>query len=179
MHDLDCHRKERNLVSVERSALDDRSLQGYVLACSSQLVVLQYVYDFNLDGLMVLRTGDITEVKCTDTDIFQKKLLSKEGLEDRVPFDATFAVQDWQSLLLQLAREHGLLILECEGGAEKSFFIGRLVLATATEAQVHHFTGTGRWEEEPTSIPVESITCCQVANNYLNFYARHFARNAP
>jgi hypothetical protein len=179
MHELDHHRKERNLVSVERGALDERSIQGYVLACSSQLVVLQYVYDFNLDGLMVLRAGDITEVRCSETDIFQKGLLSKEGLEDKVPFDAAFSIQDWQSLLLQLAREHRLMILECEAGAEKTFLIGRLVLATATEAQVHHFTGTGRWEEEPTSLPIESLTCCQVANNYLNFYARHFARNAP
>jgi hypothetical protein len=52
------------------------------------------VYGFNLDGLMVLRVPDITEVRCTATDKFQKKLLMQEGLVQRVPSESTFDLSD-------------------------------------------------------------------------------------
>ena len=44
--------------------------KGFVLASSAELVVLQYVYDFNLDGLMVLRVADITDIRWSATGRF-------------------------------------------------------------------------------------------------------------
>ena len=60
------------LVSIGRANIDTRSIQGFVLACSDELVLIQYVYDFNLDGLMVLRVSDISSIKCSATNGFQK-----------------------------------------------------------------------------------------------------------
>lgn len=176
MYKLERHRRERNLVAIARDAIDNRRIDGYVLAFSRQLVVLQYVYDFTLDGLMVLRTRDITNVRCSDAEVFHKSLLTAEGVEDRVPFDAKFEVRNWMSLLPQLAQEYGLMILECEARSKPTFLIGRLMLATKTEAQILDFSVIGRWDDEPTTVPFADLTCCQVANNYLNAYTRHFAR---
>jgi hypothetical protein len=58
----------RDLVSIERSNIDQNSIQAFVLASSDELIVLQYVYDFTLNGLMVLRTKDVTKVRCSATD---------------------------------------------------------------------------------------------------------------
>ena len=61
MHQLAKHQKQRNLVSIRRGEIDGCSIQGFVLGLSENLVLLQYVYDFHLDGLMLLRTADIPD----------------------------------------------------------------------------------------------------------------------
>jgi len=179
MHQLAQHQKKHNLVSVHRDDIDDNAIQGFVLASSEELVVLQYVYDFNLDGLMVLRVADITEVRCSATDKFQKTLLEREGLLKKVPFGATFDLQTWGSVLSQFAKEYPLMILECEAGEEKDFLIGRVLKTTATGVQIQHFSGAANWAESPEKLNFKNITCCQVGTNYVNFYQRHFTRNAP
>jgi hypothetical protein len=179
MHLFAQHQKKRNLVSVRRSEIDDNAIQGFVLASSEHLVVLQYVYDFNLDGLMVLRVADITEVRCTATDKFQKGLLVQEGLEQKVPFASTFDLRDWRSVISQLSKTHELMILECEAGEENDFVIGRVLKTTTTAVQMQHFSGAANWAESPTRLKFKDITSCQVGTNYVNVYQRYFERRAP
>ena len=178
MHQFVQHQKKRNLVSVRRSGVDDNSIQGFILASSEQLVVLQYVYDFSLDGLMVLRVADITEVRCSATDRFQKGLLAHEGLEERVPFEEAFDLRNWRSVISQFSKEYGLMILECETVEENDFVIGRVLKTTATEVQFQHFSGAANWTESPVKLKFKDITSCQVGTNYVNVYQRHFARHA-
>jgi hypothetical protein len=179
MHQFAKHQKNHNLVSIHRDEIDDNAIQGFVLASSEELVVLQYVYDFNLDGLMVLRVADITEVRYTATGKFQQTLLKHEGLLERVPFGATFDLQSWRSVLSQFSREYALLILECEEGEEKDFLIGRVLKTTATGVQIRYFSGAANWADSPERFNFKNITCCQVGTNYIGVYERHFARNAP
>ena len=45
MKELEQFRKERRLVSIRRDAVDDNAIQCFILATSTELVLLQYVYD--------------------------------------------------------------------------------------------------------------------------------------
>ena len=179
MHQIMQHQQKRDLVSVHRGEIDDYAIQGFILASSKQLVVLQYVYDFNLDGLMVIRTADITEVRCSATNMFQKELLEREGLIQRVPFGATFNLHDWRSVISELSKENSLMILECEKMEENIFVIGRVLETTTAEVEIQHFSGTARWERNPAILSFNDLTCCQVGTNYVNVYQRHFERHAP
>ena len=170
---------QRELVSITRTEIDAQTIQGFVLASSDQLVVLQYVCDFRLDGLMVLSTSDITEIRSSATNKFQTTLLEQDGLLEQVPFDMTFDLQDWRAIIKQLARAHPLLILECEHGDDPDFIIGRLVKTTSAAAHVRYFTGVGRWLEKPDRVNFCDITCCQVDSNYLNVYQRHLSATPP
>jgi hypothetical protein len=179
MHDFDQHQHERSLVSIRREAVDDHSIQGFVLASGNGLVVLQYVYDFHLDGLLVLGVDDITEVRCTATDRFQRDLLAQEGLMQQVPFGAAFDLRGWRSIIEQLAGEHALMIVECERGDDGAgFFIGRLAQAEEDAIFMEHFSGVGRWAPDVAELAYADITACQVATNYAKVYERYFARNA-
>jgi hypothetical protein len=179
MHPFIQHQKARALVSVHRSRIDENAIHGFVLASSEELVVLQYVYDFNLDGLMVLRVSDITEVRCSATDKFQKGLLEKEGLIHRVPFGSGFDLRNWRSAIAQLSSRYALMILECEAKDEKDFFIGRVVSTTDTAVRFQHFSGPAKWTRKPAVLKLEDITSCQVDTNYINVYRRHFERQTP
>jgi hypothetical protein len=178
MHQIAKHQKSRNLVSIDRSEIDENSIQGFVLASSDDLVLLQYVYDFNLDGLMVLRVADITEVRHSTTNKFQKGLLEQEGLMQYVPFGAAFDLSNWKSVIAQLSKAYPLMILECEALEEKGFSIGRVLKATQAGVQFQYFSGAANWAEKPELLKFKDVTCCQVGTNYVNVYQRYFERQA-
>lgn len=158
--------------------LDPNLIQGFVLAHSEKLVALQSVYDFNLDGVRIIRAADITEIKCSLTDKFQKRLLEAEGLIDRVPFGTAFDLRSWQSAISQLSRAYSLMILECEAGDEKDFAIGRALKTTTASVQFQYFSGVGDWSAETVKLTYKKISSCQVDTNYANVYQRFFEREA-
>lgn len=150
-----------------------------MVGVSEVLTLVQYVYDFNLDGLMVLRTGDLTEVTRTATDEFQEGLLQTEGLLARVPFNYSLDLSSWPAAIAGLCKDFPLLILERELLDEPDLAIGRILGVGDDEVQLRYFTGAGRWLDEPESLRYSDITCCQVGTNYINVYQRHFERNEP
>lgn len=164
------------LISICRNEIDPNSIQGFILASSEQLIVLQYVYDFNLDGLMVLSRPEITEIRSTATDKFQRKLLANEGLVKVVPFETVFDLQNWRTIIKQFAKAYPLIILECERGDEPDFIIGRIEKTTPVAVYIRYFTGTGKWLDELVRVKYSDITSCQVGTNYLKFYERYFER---
>ena len=172
------HRRQRDLVTVRRDDIDDNGIQGYVLAVSDQLVALQYVYDFRLDGLMILRTDDLTAIDCSETSRFQNDLLVREGLVQAVPFDKPFDLASWPAVIGQLSREFPLLIVECEALHEPEFAIGRVHGVSDEVVDLEYFNGAGQWENELVAIEFADISSCQVDTNYLNIYRRHFERIA-
>lgn len=176
MHDLNRFQQERALVSVRRAPIDDHNIQGFVLAHSEQLVLMQYVYDFNLDGLMILRISDISEVSRSKTDEFQQGLLEIEDLLRLVPFNYDIDLSSWPAAISGLCKHHPLLIVERELLAEPDMAIGRILDIGEQVVQLKYFTGAANWLEEPDMLPYVDITCCQAGTNYINLYRRHFER---
>ena len=159
--------------------MDGNKIQGFVLGTSNNLVLLQYVYDFNLDGLMVLRTTDISELTRSSTDEFQERLLVEEGLISRVPFDYHVDVSSWRSAIAGLSEKYKFMILESELLKKPDFAIGRVLEIGSKAVRLKYFTGAANWLEEPTTLRYDDITSCQVNTNYLNVYERYFERIAP
>jgi hypothetical protein len=175
-HLLD-HQRQQSLVSFRRAAIDEFTMQGFVIGVSDQLLLLQYIYDFHLDGLMILRTGDISEVVRTKTDEFQEQLLEAEGLRSRVPFDYRIDLSSWPAAITGLCKDYPLLILERELLEEPDLAIGRILAVDDEEVSLRYFTGAANWLDEPDRLRTADITCCQAGTNYINVYQRHFARS--
>ena len=149
MNDLRHYQQQRALVSRRRDGVDENSIQGFVLGVSDELVMLQYVYDFKLDGLMVLRTVDISELDRSKTDEFQEGLLQVEGLLQAVPFDYSIDLSTWPTAIAGLAEDYPLLIVERELLDEPDLAIGRVLEIGAEEVHLKYFTGAANWLEEP------------------------------
>ena len=69
----------RNLISIRRGNIDGHKIQGFLLDYSEELILINYVYDFILDGLMVLRRSDISEIKTDKTALLQTQILKEIG----------------------------------------------------------------------------------------------------
>jgi hypothetical protein len=172
---LRAHIKRRDLISLRRTKIDDQSIQGFVLDCSEWLILLQYVYDFHLDGFMVLRRPDITELKTKATDRFQRQLLLSEGVLDQVEFSFRAPIQSFDSFLASRASDE-IVIVEDEVSKPDRFLIGTVSHLDGGIATIRHFTGVARLVEPPENIPINQITSCQTRTNYSRFYERHFER---
>lgn len=145
------------------------------MACSDTLILLQYVYDFHLDGFMLLRRRDITELKTGKTDRFQRQLLLNEGVLDQVDFDFRVPIKSYGSFLTTLSPDE-IVIVEDEISEPKVFLIGTVSHVDGGAVTIRHFTGAGRLVEPPERISSDQITSCQIRTNYIHFYQRHFER---
>ena len=173
MDDLQQHVRERALVSISREGVDSHSIQCFVLAASAELVLLQYIYDFQIDGLMVLRRADLSEMRRSDTDVFQQRLMAEYGLLKSVAFDLQIDITNWRSVIQQLAGQYPLMILESELAEEPDFLIGRVVDVSGTGVNMHAFSGTARWFDGIDFMAFDEITSCQVDTPYINAYLSH------
>lgn len=172
---LQVHIKNRDLVSLRRTAVDGRLIQGFVLDYSESLLLLQYVSDFHLDGFMLLRREDITELKVGDTDHFQRQLLCAEGVLDQVDFSFRAPIQSFAAFLGSRGRDE-IVAVEDELSEPDRFLIGAISRVAEGSATIRHFTGIARLVEPPETILIDQITSCQTDTNYIRFYQRHFER---
>jgi hypothetical protein len=172
------HKQKRNLVAIERKDIGEIRIQGFILGISQKLVLIQYVYDFRLDGLMILRVPDISDLRFSKTEKFQLKLLKDEKIYDRINFNSNFDLTDWKTAILGLRKDYEYFILENELGDDPTFLIGKIAKMTPRNIHLNYFSGAGNWDREPSIIKYNDITACQVDSNYINVYKRFFERHS-
>lgn len=168
----------KNLVSIERDDKDEQSIHGFILAYSDELILLQYVYDFTLDGLLVLRVGDITSIESDEIDVFQTQLLKDEGIYANVDFSQQYDVKDWPAVFSSLGKAYGFISLDDEDLQSPNFLLGELREIGEQSVSVLGFNGMAGWDEEASQMYYEDISYFQVGNNYAKVYKRYFERNA-
>lgn len=172
------YKDKKSLVSIEREDIDTNGIQGFILDFSNSLLLLQYVYDFNLDGLLILRVEDITNINCTKTDIFQLELLKQEKLFKKINFHRNYDLSNFKTTISALNKEFSYFILEDEKPDDPVFLIGTINKLTSRSVHLNYFTGAGNWDKKPSIINYKDITACQVDTNYINVYKRYFQKTS-
>lgn len=168
---------DRTLISIRRKRIDDSFIQAFPLAVSQRLVLLQYVYDFHIDGFLLLRLRDISDWKIGYTNIFQRGLLQEEGVFDQVQFDFRAPIESFPDFLHSLSPTE-LVIVEAERTEPTEMNIGTVASANSRTVAINYITGIARREDTPRKMAIRDITSCQIRTNYINFYQRHLDRQA-
>lgn len=169
-------KESQRLVSIYRDKIDGNQIQGFILGYSEKLILIQYVYDFNLDGLMILRRKDISEISSSKTDLFQTELLKTEDLYSKVNFDISYPLESWAEFLAAANKTHTYFVLEAELKKHPEFVIGKISRLGKNKVEIKSFTGIARWEDDPKKLKYKDISSCQIKNNYANVYERYFER---
>lgn len=172
---LDQFISEQTLVCIRRKEIDSRSLQAIPIRYSDNLLLVQYIYNFYVDGQLVLRRKDITSMESRATDRFQQSLLVNQGLINQIDFQFEADLTSFAELV-RFQSVDTIVILERERLENSDFWIGRVVEASHRKIRLHEFSGAGKWADEVTEISEKEVTCCQLNTNYIRFYAEHFKR---
>jgi hypothetical protein len=170
------HKAKKNLISIERKDIDQNNIQAFILSASSNLVLIQYLYDFKIDGIMVLRMSDISDINCSNTDKFQLQLLKDEKIYDQINLQYNCDLKNWKTAISDLRRDYDYFILEDENKDDPIFLIGKIEKMTSRSVHLNYFSGAGNWYKKLSVIKYNDLTACQVDTNYINVYKRYFER---
>lgn len=168
------YKDTRSLVSLTREKIDSNTVQGFIVDYNDQWLVLQYIYDFHLDGFLLLRREDLTSLNCRATDAFQHHLLEVDGILRNVDFDFNIPSGGIVPLLNELPSDR-IVIIEDETEYEQ-FLIGYFLGVDDDFVSLRTFSGAGRWDDEPSNIATEDITSVSFATNYTLAYERYFEK---
>jgi len=177
MSNLNKLQKNRTLVTINRKKIDELGIQCFILAYSKKLILIQYVYDFNLDGIMVLQRSDVTSIESDESGLFQTQLLKDEGLYAKVDFSKTYDLKNWKTVLSTIGSTYQFITLEDENPDNYVFILGKMTKLGRKKVSVHEFSCTGTWKEEVSKISYKHITSFRAGNNYPNVYENYFKKN--
>jgi hypothetical protein len=177
MKDLHTLQEKRALVIINRKDINDIGIQGIILGYSKKLILIQYVYDFNLDGIMVLQRSGITSIESDESGLFQTQLLKDEGLYDKVDFTKKYNLKNWKSFLSHIDTSFHFITLEDEDPYKYAFMIGKVTKLGRKKVSVHQFSCTGTWKKEVSKMSYKNITSLRVGNHYPKVYENYFKQN--
>ncbi|MBO6620289.1 MAG: hypothetical protein JJ892_13235 [Balneola sp.] len=172
-------KKSRSILSIRRDNIDSHRIQGFLLDYSDEIILLQYISDFRMDGLMILKRSDITEIESDKTDSFQTQILKDDGIFDKIQFNTVYKVDNLHCFFLSLKKinEKELVILENETSDPPIFCLGRVEMIGRKSISIKSFSGRAKWKEESEIFDFNDINSVQIQSSYIKGYQRYFDRN--
>lgn len=177
MSELNKLQKNKALITIYRENMNDNGIQGFILGYSKKLILIQYVYDFNLDGIMILQRSDVTNIESDESGMFQTQLLKNEGLYDKVDFSKTYDLKNWKTVLSTIGSTYQFITLEDENPECYIFILGKITKLGRKKVSVHEFACTGTWKNEVSKMSYKNITSFRAGNNYPKVYENYFKQS--
>lgn len=165
--------QQKQIVRFAREDIDSDYIYGIPLLLQNELVLVQFICDFTIDGFKVLCLRDITEVYRSEEEIVYKKIMEQEGIfkEAVVPQIENFI--NWKGLFEYLKKKYRSVIIECEELGEEDFYIGKVVEATETEVKILYYNTMYRWNKVPDKIQYDSITLVSFGDRYSTISSKY------
>lgn len=160
-------------VKIKRSKIDSEDLNVIPLAVGQNLVLLQELYDFDLDGYTIIRIKDITSIVMTKSQQFSQHILKEEGILDQIRKSSINSLDNWINVLNELSIQNKNIIVECEDMESSKFFIGKIIAIDKKYFYLLYFNGAGEWDKEPTEILLKDITSLSFDSKYINVISKY------
>lgn len=169
------HIEEELLLSIKRDRIDNERIFGFPVYVNDEICVMTNVFDFRDEGIVIFRTGDITDAYSKKSDWFYEHICICEGLRDRKLAGMSFrGAKNMKEALLTVDCSHQFVILQCEHQMDEySFSIGKLIEIKEAHVLFAHFDGEGVWEEKYREIPISEITQIGLDSTYARMYYKY------
>lgn len=159
----------RKLYNIERKKVEDEKILGYVLMLSEKLILLNYAYDFELDGYKIIRIKDVTDIK---NMAFLEAVYEKENLLPSMPTQIS-DVSNMRSVLQQLKERGTITILECELSEYNTFLIGKIESIEKNTVRIKDFDGECVLDQESTEVAIKDITMISFGDRYSTVMGKY------
>ena len=170
---LDACVKERRQVCIERDDIDDEPITAIPLKVSNQLVLIQYLYDFAVDGYKVLCMEDITAIQRGKVEEFHDRIFQEEGMLDAVSVPGA-SIDSWMCFFANMFEEKRMLDISLERlRSEAAFFVGKVKMVEGDSLELLEIDALGNYGSEPTKIYYKDITMVSFGNRYSEFLNKY------
>ena len=155
--------------TFERRKIDPNCLYGTIVAEAKPLLLIHQEYDLLFDGFVVIRKRDITKAFSSLSNIYQEKLIRKEG-NWTTPSKAirSLVLDDWKSLLTSLKGMPMVIENERQG----DIWVGLLTGCDNKSAIIRNFSPCGEWQDVE-HVPYRLITSIKFGDRYTTTHFRY------
>lgn len=160
-------------VKIERFYIECNAIHCFPILLGKKLLFVRCENDFELDGYMILRLKDITNIRSDESERFLKLILREEGIIPHENNQVVTKIDDWEDLFKELKELGKYYIVECERLDDGDFYLGEIIKVNKQSIVFQHFDGVGEWEEKPTKIAYKDITSVSVDKRYINIISKY------
>lgn len=162
-------------VRIERSFPSNPILNGFVIDASEDLCVMHCFHDFMPDGFSLFHIADVTSVRSGEYERHWERMLAGEGLLSALAKPPSLELETMESAINSIAAQYGGITVECEdaGNESEDFYIGSVVSSNSSEIVLRHFDGLGVWDDELSTISLNSISLVQFDTPYTNIFWKY------
>lgn len=162
-------------VKIIRSRISEDALYSIPLGLGKDLVLLQGLDEFVLDGYFIIRLKDITSVEISKSQVFTLHILKEEGILNQIKKPALSSLDHWRDVLEELSAIGNNIIVKCESLEYSEFYIGAIIAIDKKSLYLLYFDGAGKWDEEPTEISLRDITSIQIDSRYSTIMSKYLS----
>lgn len=159
---------EGRKVQIEHQTSADY-FNGFVLGLSDKLVYLRLLGDFQFDGFVVLRLGDLRDVRSGDNERFFERVLRAEGRLEGLKEPPELDLDGVRSVLASL--------LECEPYVtledEDRFLVGRLERIEGDQVLLTYIRVNGTVDAPACEVSIPAIEVITFGGDYLAMFRKH------
>lgn len=156
---------------IQRENIDENPLYGFPLKITKELLLIEYIYDFQSDGFMFIKTDDITEVHYGESERFVETILYNENLRNPFKFDELKSISNMKDIFEYISSISCNVIVEDEN--QSKFLIGKIINCYDTSVEILCFDGTGKWDDVGVIIAYNEITSLTLDNRYINIMSKY------
>lgn len=163
----------RQEVVIKRDKIDSAALYGIPLILDHNMVLIQYVYDYEFDGYMILRIKDITSVRSGELERFSEYILKQEGLYDQIKMPMLTTLHNWKTILEEIKIQYNNILVESEDIEDGEIYIGKIQGLNNYSLEILCFDAMGRWNKEAVTIPYKKITAVRLEDRYTTVISKY------
>lgn len=164
----------RNQIEIKRKHIDDDSIACIPLAVGENLLLIQYLDDFILNGYKIIRLKDITSVRSEEIERFHDKILKEEGIYNQIQMPDITSLNNWRECMKELQKFNKNIIVEDENSEGYLFSIGKIV-GVKNKLLFLNFDVLGDWDMSAREIRYKDIKTVSIDNRYCNILSKYIS----
>ena len=169
------HIKRKDFVKIYRKGIEgDADIHGFILQINKDFLLIQVEEEFTLNGYVIIRKDSFDSIRLSETEIFQRKILDKEGiLKSDYGINAEINIESWSTIFKDLRQKDYFAIVECEDLKTPAFAIGEISKTSNKSVGIRYFSPQGIIDEKTTKIKYKEITLVKFDNLYTKMYRKY------
>jgi hypothetical protein len=169
--------KEKWLIKIFRNYGDNELIDnGFILDASDDLLLVQNVSDFMLDGYSVIKIGDIEKIRYSKFEKYFEMMLTKEGFTENIGIKYKVDLTDLSSVFKTIKLNKTYVIARCQKTNDERFIIGPIEEFTQKSVKIRYFDATGYLDEKLTGLKYKDITTIEFDTEYINYFTKYLRK---
>lgn len=167
------HIDNKMIMSIKRESIEDGVISGFPLYIGNDILVLSRVIDFRDDGIVIIKSENISDAYSRESDSFYEMICRKEGVGNKKnPF---LNMQTMKEVLIYLSSlRDKFVIVQCEKEqAEHYFSMGLIEKMVSDSIEMKTIDRNGVLSESLTRICFNDITLVAVDDYYSKMYFKY------